>query len=141
MDKKKVQVGDKVINLREERELLGRFLIIQGSYPHLVPKLEETNGKYDMAIVPRCLCAVLLTADKANLMKALEDVTFQSLQDIQQDFIEEDLTQNDSIEEADATIKGLIIDAMAVLQCVKKSTTMQTLSDLQDAFNERIQTW
>ena len=143
MVKKKVQVGHKVIKLREERELLGRFLIIQGNHPHLIPKLEETNGKYDMPMVPRSLCArdgtLLLTADKANLMKALEDVTFQSLQDIQQDFIEEDLTQNDSIEEADATIKGLIIDAMAVLQCMKKNNTMQTLSDLQDAFNERIQ--
>ena len=71
-------------------------------------------------------------------MKALEDVKVQSLHDIQQDFIEEDLTQNDSIEEADATIKVLIIDATAVLQCMKKNT-IQTLSDLQDAFNERIQ--
>ena len=52
MDKEKVQVGDKVIKLREERELLGRFLIIQGSHPHLVPKLEETIGKYEMAMVP-----------------------------------------------------------------------------------------
>ena len=90
------------------------------------------------------LCAgdgtLLVTADKANLMKALEDVTSQSLQDIQQDFIEEDLTQNDSIEEAaDATIKALIIDAMAVFQCMKKNNTMQTLSYLQDAFNKRIQ--
>ena len=112
-------------------------------HPHLVPKLEETIGKYEMAIVPRSLCAgdgtLLLTVDKANLMKTLEDVTSQSLQDIQQDFIEEDLTQNDSTEEADATIKILIIDAMAVLQCMKKNNTMQTLSDLQDAFNKRIQ--
>ena len=119
--------------------MLGRFLIIQGCRPHLVPKLE-----YEMAMVPRSVCAgdgtLLLTADKATLMKALEDVTSQSLQDIQQDFIEEDLTQNDSIEEAaDATIKVLIIDAMAVLQCMKKNNTMQTLSDLQDAFNKRIQ--
>ena len=36
MEKTKVRVGDKVINLREERELLGRFLIIQGSRPSLV---------------------------------------------------------------------------------------------------------
>ena len=72
-------------------------------------------------------------------MEALEDLKAQSLHDIQQDFTEEDLTQNDSIEEADATIKVLIIDAMAVLQCMKKKNTMQTLSDLQDAFNERIQ--
>ena len=49
-------------------------------------------------------------------MKAIEDEKAQSLHNIQQDFIEEDLTQTDSIEEADATIKVLIIDAMAVLQ-------------------------
>ena len=101
MDKKNVQVGDKVIKLWEERELLGRFLIIQGSRPHLVPKLEETIGQFEMAMVPRSLSAggrtLLLTADKANLMKALEDVQAQSLHDIQQDFIEEDLTQNESI--------------------------------------------
>ena len=143
MDKKKVPVGDKVIKLREERELLGRFQIIHGSGPHLVPKFEQTIGRFEMAMVPRSLCAgdetLLLTADKANLMKALEDVKAQSLHDIQQDFIEEDLTQNDSIEEADATIKVLIIDAMAVLQCMKKKNTMQILSDLQDTFNERIQ--
>ena len=38
-DTMKVQTGDKVIQLREERELFGRFLIIQGSHPELVPKL------------------------------------------------------------------------------------------------------
>ena len=72
-------------------------------------------------------------------MKALDDVKAQSLHDIQKDFIEEDLSQNDSIEEADATAKVLIIDAMAVLKCMKKKNTIQTLSDLQDAFNEYIQ--
>ena len=75
-------------------------------------------------MVSHSLCAgdmtLLLTADNANLIKALEDVKAQSLQDIQQDFVKEDLTQNDSIEEADATIKVPIIDAMAILQCMKK---------------------
>ena len=71
-------------------------------------------------------------------MKALEDVKPQSLHNIQQDFIEEDLAQNKSIEEADATIKVIIVDAMAVLKCMKKNT-IQTLWDLQDAFNECIQ--
>ena len=123
MDKKKVQVGDKVIKLWEERELLRRFLIIHCSGPHLVPKLEQTIEQFEMAVVPRSLCAgdgtLLLTTDKANLMKALEDVKAQSLHDVQQDFIEEDLTQNDTIEETGATITVLIIDAMAVLQCMK----------------------
>ena len=145
MEKKKVQVGDKVIKLREECELLGRFLIIQDSRPHLVRKFEETIGKYEIVMVPRSLCAgdrtLLLTADKANLMKALEDVTSQSLQDIQQDFIEEDLTQNDSIEEADATIQVLIIDAMAVLQCMKKATLCKHCRIFRTHLTNAFKTW
>ncbi len=58
MDKTKVRVGDKVIKLREERELLARFLIIQASRPELVPKLEEMIGEYEMSVVPRSLCSV-----------------------------------------------------------------------------------
>lgn len=58
MDKSKVRIGDKVIKLREERELLGRFLIVQGSRPDLVPKLEEITGECEMSIVPRSPCAV-----------------------------------------------------------------------------------
>ena len=46
MEKTEVCVGEKVIKLREECELLSTFLIIQGSRPELVPKLEETIGEY-----------------------------------------------------------------------------------------------
>ena len=69
MDKRKVQVGNKVIKLWEESELLRRFLIIQGSRPHLVPKLEETIGQFEMVMVPRSLSAgdgTLHTADKGK---------------------------------------------------------------------------
>ena len=41
---------DKVIKLKEERELLGRFLIISGSRPDLVPKLSKTIGNYAMSV-------------------------------------------------------------------------------------------
>ena len=48
----KVRTGDKVIKLREERELFGRFLIIQGSRPELVPKLEDATSQFEMSAVP-----------------------------------------------------------------------------------------
>ena len=48
----KVRTGDKVIKLREEKELFGRFLIIQGSRPELVPKLEDAIGEFEMSVVP-----------------------------------------------------------------------------------------
>ena len=47
----KVRTGDKVIELREERELFGRFLIIQGSRPELVPKLGDATSEFKMSAV------------------------------------------------------------------------------------------
>ena len=44
----RVTVGQKVIKLREERELLGRFLIILESRPELIPKLEDTIANFEM---------------------------------------------------------------------------------------------
>ena len=75
MEKTKLRVGDTVIKLREERELLGRFLLIQGSRPSLVPKLEVTIGEYEMSTVPRSLFAVdgslYIPTDKASLIHAV----------------------------------------------------------------------
>ena len=51
-DKIKVRTGDKVIKLREERELFGRVLIIQGSHAELVPKLEDAIGEFEMSRAP-----------------------------------------------------------------------------------------
>jgi len=80
MLKTKVCLGDKVIKLLEERELLGRFLIIQGSRPELVPKL-ETVGEYEMSVLPRSLCTVdgslYIPTDKASVMHAIEQAQAQ----------------------------------------------------------------
>ena len=83
MVKTRVSVGDKVIKLREERQLLARFLVIQQSRPELVPKLEATIGEYEMAVVPRSLFAMdgslLLCSDKAKLMHVIEEAAHISL--------------------------------------------------------------
>ena len=133
MEKTRVCVGDKVIKLREERELLGRFLIIQGSRPELVPKLEETVGEYEMSVVSRSLCSVdgslYIPADKASLMHAVEGAKAQPLQST---------TLLDTAPMSPPP-KVLIVDAMAVLQSMKKTPTMQKLSDLQVAFIKRIE--
>lgn len=78
MKKIRIQSGkrDKVIEHKEERELLEWFLIIQGSRPEVVPKLEETIGDFEMSAVPCALCAVdgslYIPTDKASLLHALE---------------------------------------------------------------------
>lgn len=76
MGKTRVKVGEKVIKLREERQLLGRCLVIQRSRPELVPRLEEIIGDYEMGVIPRSLFAVdgslLLPADKSSLLHQIE---------------------------------------------------------------------
>lgn len=84
MQKTRIHVGDKVIKLREERQLLGRFLIIQRSRPELVPKIEKAIGDFEMSIVPRSLCAVdgslYIPPDKASLIHAIEAAGDQPMQ-------------------------------------------------------------
>jgi len=41
--------------------------------------------------------------------------------------------------EPDSSVSVLIVDAMDVLQSIKKTPTMLKLSDLQDAFNKCIE--
>lgn len=109
-----MRVGDKVIKLREERELLGRFLIVQSSRPSLVPKLEETIGEYEMSTVPRSLCAVgslYIPTDKASLMHAVEDATAEPT---------EVASQPDQVQKEVSSVSVLIVDAMGVLQSMKK---------------------
>ena len=128
-EKRKIRIGEKVIKLREERQLLGRFLIIQRSRPEIVPKLEKAIGQYEMSVVPRSLCAVdgslYIPADKASLLHAIEEVEAQANSD-------------ESQESRCQPPKIIIIDAMAVLQSMKKTSKTQTLSDLQEAFTKRI---
>lgn len=119
MDNTKVRVGDKIIKLREERELLGRFLIIQGSRTEQVQKLEMI-GEYEMSVVPRSLCSsdgsLNIPTDKASLMHAVEEATAEICHVADPD---SSVSQANSWAD-DAPPKDLIVDAMAIIQCMKK---------------------
>jgi len=113
MQKTKLRVGDKVIKLLDERELLGRFLTIQGSRPDLIPKFKETTGECEMSVVPRSICGVdgslYIPGDKVSLMHAIEEATNEPTESVSPVHIG---PCNLS--------RVLIIDAMAVLQSMKK---------------------
>ena len=55
MKKTVVKIGDKVVKLREERQLLAQFLVIHQARPELLPNLPRSIGDYEMAVVPRSL--------------------------------------------------------------------------------------
>ena len=103
------------------RELFGRFLIIQGSLPELVLKLEDAIGLWEMSAVPRLLCAVdeslNIPTVKASLMHIIEAVKSEPrVPDLSPEFI------------ADGTFRD-----WPVLQIMKKAATMHKLADLKEA--------
>ena len=76
---------DKVIELREERGLLTRFLSIQQKRPEIM-NLEEAIGEHEFSAVPRSLFAsdgtLLLTSDKYELMKQTENIAVPNPQNV-----------------------------------------------------------
>ena len=51
----KLKVGDKTVELKEDRGLFARMLIVANSRPEI--SLEDTIGKYELSVVPRALFA------------------------------------------------------------------------------------
>ena len=145
--KTKVKFGDKVVKLREDRQFLGRCLIVQEARPEIVPKLEDMIGNYELSVVPRSLFAadgsLLLPYDKASIIHAVEAAKQHPLTDVAGqissviDSVEaEPRNLNLTPEQHDHV---LIIDAMAVLHSMKKTPGMTTICHLKMAFNARIE--
>ena len=99
----------------------------------LVPKL-ETIGEDEISTVPWSLCAVdgslFIPTDKASVMLAVEDAKAESA---------EAAPQPELVQEPDSSVSVLTVVTMGMLQSMKKTPTMLKLSDLQDAFNKRIE--
>ena len=74
MPKTTHKIADKVIKLREERNILSRFLIIKSSRPDL--SLRKTVGHYELSVVPHSLFAaehtLLIPRDKSEIMTELK---------------------------------------------------------------------
>ena len=109
MPKTVISLGDKMIKLREERELLGRCLIIQSSRPELVSKLEDTIGQFEMSVVPRSICSsdgsLFIPSDKSSLMKTIQNMAGPINQ-----------TELPTIHPCSRVDKVKVFDAMAVLR-------------------------
>ena len=106
--KQRCAVNNKVIKLREDRQLLARFLVIQRLRPEMVQKLN-----YEFSKIPRSLFSadgqLLLPTDKSAFVKALEShVDFKNHAEVQ-------------MEHSEGTKKICIVDAMAVVQRIKKA--------------------
>ena len=71
----KYRVDQKTVELKEERSLITRFLLIQKSRPDMM-KLEDAIGKYEFSAIPRSLFAgngvILTPSGKSEFMTETE---------------------------------------------------------------------
>ena len=153
--KTEVKADDKVAKLREERQLLGKFLVIYQSRPELLPNLPGTIGKYETAVTPRSMFsadgALLIPEDKNSFMQAIEEAVFPEQLtipkeetevvplEIEYDVGNESLCQSEPSDiNLEEELQVIIFDGMAVLQSMKKNPTMQKIFDLADQFVKRV---
>ena len=153
MNKIEIKIDDKVIKLREERHLLARFLIIQQSR-----KLDLQNaiGNFEMSLIPRALftndCNLYIPACKSKMISLIEDLPSAANEVEHPEYI----SRNDAescivILPEDSELTTLpseypcelgnvaIIDAMAIVQTIKKNPTMKKMSDFRTVFCKKIQ--
>ena len=120
------------MKLREDRAMMARCMIIAKERPGLIPKMEDLIGNYEISLVPRANFAidgsVLVSADKACLMTGIRNLQ------------ENTEITNRPISSMNEPIKPrvLILDAMCLLNALKKGPEITKMKHLKDQFIECI---
>lgn len=108
------KIGEKVIQLKEEKSLLSRFLIASRKRPEL--DLEHCLGNFEFSVVPKSLFSndgePLISTDKYVILHHIEDMLKPE-------------SSQDEIGHSDQSV--IIIDGMAVVNKVKKTPSIKTL--------------
>ena len=65
------------MKLREDRQFLARFLVVQQSRPTIIASLQETIGTYEFSVIPRSLFSsdglLLIPNDKSAIIHCIEE--------------------------------------------------------------------
>ena len=135
--KMRVKSGDKMVELKEERNLFARMLLVSTSRPEI--NLEETVGRYELSVVPRSMFAadgtMLHCQVKSKLMAILEKLPTGEEQASSNDTV---IHMEDSSGDKSAEVKVALVDAMAEVQSLDKPDFIKNCSQLADHFTNRI---
>ena len=130
--KTRCEVGNKIVKLREDRQLMARFLLVQQSRPNTIQSLNTTIGTYEFSVILRSIFStdglLLIPTDKAAFVHAIEEYNAE-----QSNEVAEDLPPY-SPSTVETPYKVCIFDAMAVVQAIKKGLSMVYCSDFAAAF-------
>ena len=114
----KHKVADQVVELKDDRSLFARMLIVARSRPEM--NLKESIGQHEFTSLPRALSTVsgelLPCTDKSKLMAVLEDLPNKIIVDLQP---EDDIIPL-------TTRKATVIDGMAIVQAMGKPPWVKT---------------
>ena len=126
--KTKVAVDDKVVELKEDRCLFARMMMVCKSRPEI--DIKEAVGIYEFSLVPRSLFSedgtMLHVSTKSALMNIIEKQTPA-------------IDSNSECREAPAVrMKVSIIDGMAELQSLNNPAGITSCSQLADHFTDQL---
>ena len=123
----KVKAADKVVELKEDRSLFTRLMMVCKSRPEV--DIKETVGLYEFSIVPRSLFA------PDGTMKECSYAHFGEAQERGGGGLTVAVT---GIENADMQVKVAIVDAMAEVQSLDKPEWIKTCKHIAEHFSNRL---
>lgn len=163
--KSAVKVRDKTVDLKETKDLYGRLMVLARSSRDI--DLKHAIGNYEFTLTPRALFApsgsMLPCTDKSKLIHVLEklpqeepstaDPTVSQDEDSGNiDPTDPTVSQDEDAGNIDPTIdlastlvedprpsrKIAVVDGMVVVQKLTKPSTVYTVKDLSESFNDRL---
>ena len=136
----KLKVDQKVVELKEDRNLFARLLIVAKSRPNI--NLEDAFGKHEFSVVPRSLFAadgqMLHCPAKSKLMSIITSLIESNKSESAEEqdvnlMADGDMTGEDGYHVA-------LVDGMAEVQALSKPDCIKSCSQLDDFFCSHIQT-
>ena len=125
--KVKIKTKETVVELKEDRKLFSRLVVLCRSRPEI--NLKECIGKYELSAVPRSMFGsdgtMNLVQTKSKLMHHLEDIVSKEvLAKVT------DEQSQDPVESPQPAFSVAVVDGMAEIHTLKLTKDTQTVSDL-----------
>ena len=128
----KTKLEGKVVELKEDRALMQRILIVSQKRPEI--DLTKLIGQYEFSVVPRSLFSfdgkLLPCNDKSQLMHAIEEMAVMSF--------EKSMNVTDGHMTTNSNTKVIIIDGMALVNKTEISKDVKTCKDFKNEFLRKL---
>ena len=140
--KQSVKVCDQSMDLKETKDLYGRFMVLARSNRDI--DLKNAVGKYEFTVTPRALFApdgyILPCTDKSKLIHCLEKLRInEAQQNAQASVSVEHANEPETSLAPSESPKIAIVDGMVLVQqLAKKQDRISTVKYLGQQFNDRL---